>query len=145
MTLFNSASRYAPHVHGILRIVAGLMFLQHGLVKLFGFPPGAEPGQQPLMGMMGAAGVIETATGLLIALGLFTRPAAFLAAGFCAAAYWMVHGMQSFYPILNGGELAALYCFLFLYLGAVGGGPWSLDAARGRTRRDPKDLPRVRR
>jgi putative oxidoreductase len=132
MAFFDRGSRFAPHLHGILRIVAGLMFLQHGLVKLFGFPAGAEPGQQPLMGMMGAAGVIETATGLLIALGLFTRPAAFIAAGFCAAAYWMVHGMQSFFPILNQGELAALYCFVFLYLFAAGPGAFSIDGARGR-------------
>jgi putative oxidoreductase len=132
MTFFSSASRYAPHLHGILRIVAGLMFLQHGLVKLLGFPAGAEPGQQPLMGMMGAAGVIETATGLLIALGLFTRPAAFLAAGFCAVAYWMVHGPQSLYPILNQGELAALYCFVFLYLFAAGPGAFSIDGSRER-------------
>jgi putative oxidoreductase len=128
MTFFNSASRYAPHLRGVLRIVAGLMFLQHGLVKLFGFPPGAEPGAQPLASMMGAAGVIETVTGLLIALGLFTRPAAFLAAGFCAVAYWMVHGMQSIYPIINQGELAALYCFVFLYFLAAGPGAFSIDA-----------------
>jgi putative oxidoreductase len=132
MNFFNSASRYSPQLRGILRIAAGLMFLQHGLVKLFGFPAGAEPGQQPLMGMMGAAGLIETITGLLIALGLFTRPAAFVAAGFCAVAYWMVHGMQSFFPILNQGELAALYCFVFLYFFAAGPGAFSIDGTRER-------------
>lgn len=132
MTIFNSASRYAPHLLGILRIMAGLMFLQHGLVKLFGFPPGAAPGQQPLAGQMGAAGLIETITGLLIVLGLLTRPAAFVAAGFCAVAYWMVHGPQNFYPILNQGELVALYCFVFLYLVAAGPGAFSIDGARER-------------
>jgi len=132
MTFFNSLSRYQPHLLGILRIMAGLLFLQHGLVKLFGFPPGAEPGQQPLAGMMGAAGLIETITGVLIVLGLFTRPAAFIAAGFCAVAYWMVHGPQNFYPILNQGELAALYCFVFLYFVAAGPGAFSIDGARER-------------
>jgi putative oxidoreductase len=132
MNFFNSASRYAPHLHGILRIVAGLMFLQHGLVKLFGFPPGAMPGKVPLMGLMGAAGVIETVCGVLIAIGLFTRPAAFIAAGFCAVAYWMAHGSQGFFPILNQGELAALYCFVFLYLFAAGPGAFSVDGARQR-------------
>ena len=125
-------ARYAPRALGVLRIVAALMFLQHGLVKLFGFPPGAMPGKQPLMSFMGFAGTIETVTGMLIVVGLFTRPAAFIAAGFCAVAYWMAHGMQSFYPILNQGELAALYCFVFLYFAAAGPGAFSIDGSRER-------------
>ena len=132
MRFFNSASRYAPYLHGILRIMAGLLFVQHGLVKLFGFPEGAMPGKVPLMGLMGVAGLIETVGGILIAIGLFTRPAAFIAAGFCAAAYWMAHGMQSFFPILNQGELAALYTFVFLYLFAAGPGAFSVDGMRER-------------
>jgi len=132
MKFFNSAPRYAPQLHGILRIMAGLLFLQHGLVKLFGFPEGAMPGKVPLMGLMGVAGIIETLGGILIAIGLFTRPAAFIAAGFCAAAYWMAHGSQGFFPILNGGELAALYTFVFLYFFAAGPGAFSIDGARGR-------------
>ncbi|MDQ3139749.1 MAG: DoxX family protein [Pseudomonadota bacterium] len=132
MTFFNSLSRYQPHLLGILRIMAGLLFLQHGLVKLFGFPPGAMPGKVPLTGLMGAAGIIETVAGILIAIGLFTRPAAFLASGFCAVAYWMAHGLQGFYPILNQGELAALYSFVFLYLVAAGPGAFSVDGTRER-------------
>ena len=125
-------ARYAPRALGVLRIVAALMFLQHGLAKLFGFPPGAESGPQPLLSLLGVAGVIETVTGVLLVLGLFTRPAAFVAAGFAAAAYWYAHGTQSFYPILNQGELAALYCFVFLYLFFAGPGAFSLDGRRTR-------------
>lgn len=94
MTFFNPLSRYQPHLLGILRIIAGLLFLQHGLVKPFSFPPGAMPGKVPLTGLIRAAGIIETVAGILIAIGLFTRPAALLASGFCAVAYWMEHGSQ---------------------------------------------------
>jgi putative oxidoreductase len=125
-------ARYAPLALAVLRIIAALMFLQHGLVKLFGFPPGAMPGPQPLFGLLGVAGVIETVTGALLVLGLFTRPAAFIAAGFCAVAYWFAHGTQSFYPIVNQGELAALYCFVFLYLFVAGPGAFSIDGRRNR-------------
>ncbi len=128
--MFKSFSRYAPQLRGILRIVAGLLFLSHGLVKLFGFPPGAMPGQQPLMSLMGAAGVIELVAGTLIALGLFTRPAAFIASGQMAVAYWMVHAKQGLYPVANGGDAAILYCFLFLYFVAAGPGAFSLDRGR---------------
>ena len=125
-------ARYAPHALGLLRIFAALMFLQHGLAKLFGFPPGAQPGPQPLVSLMGVAGVIETVTGVLLVLGLFTRPAAFIAAGFSAVAYFYAHAAQSFYPIINQGELAALYCFVFLYLFVAGPGSFSIDARRPR-------------
>ena len=125
-------ARYAPLALGLLRIIAALMFLQHGLVKLFGFPPGAMPGPQPLLSLLGVAAVIETATGVLLALGLFTRPAAFVAAGFSAAAYWIAHGTHSFYPIVNQGELAALYCFVFLYFFFAGPGAFSIDGRRNR-------------
>ena len=120
-------SRWAPILLGLLRIVAGLLFLAHGLVKLFGFPAGAEPGQQELLSLFGIGGVIELTTGALIALGLFTRPAAFIAAGQMAVAYWMFHAPGSVFPVANGGDAAILYCFLFLYLVAAGPGALSLD------------------
>lgn len=128
----NSAAltRYAPLLLGILRIVAGLLFLSHGLVKLFGFPPGAQPGPQPLFTMFGIGGVIELAAGLLIALGLFTRLAAFVASGEMAVAYFMFHASKGFYPAVNGGDAAILYCFLFLYLLAAGPGALALDNLR---------------
>jgi putative oxidoreductase len=94
------------------------------------FPAGAQPGQVPLFGLMGAGAMIELVTGTLIVLGLFTRPAAFIAAGQMAVAYWMFHAPSGFYPILNGGELAILYCFVFLYLAAAGPGAYSLDRYR---------------
>ncbi len=130
MAYLNQLSRFSPHLLALLRIFAGLLFLSHGLVKLFGFPAGAQPGQVPLLGLMGAGAVIELVTGLLLVLGLFTRPAAFLASGQMAVAYWMFHAPSGFYPILNGGELAILYCFLFLYIAAAGPGAFSLDRDR---------------
>ena len=126
-------SRYAPQLLAILRIVAGLLFLSHGLVKLFGFPPGAMPGQQHIATLLGAAGIIETVAGALIVLGLFTRYAAFIASGEMAVAYWMFHAPTSFYPVLNMGEAAILYCFIFLYLAAAGPGAWSVDGSRRST------------
>lgn len=134
---FTWLAPYAPHLLGLLRIMSGLMFLAHGLVKLFGFPPGAEPGQVPLVGLMGIGAVIELVAGALIAIGFLTRPAAFLAAGQMAVAYWMFHAPGGFYPIVNKGELAALYCFVFLYIAAAGPGAFSLDGAgaKPRTRR----------
>ena len=125
-------NRHAPAMLSVLRIVAGLLFLAHGLVKLAGFPPGAQPGPQPLMSLLGAAGVIEAVTGVLILLGLFTRPAAFLAAGEMAVGYFMMHAPKSPFPVANMGDPAILYCFIFLYLVFAGPGPWSLDARLGR-------------
>ena len=132
----DALTRYAPLLLGILRIVAGLLFLSHGLVKLFGFPPGAQPGPQPLLTMFGIGGVIELVAGLLIALGLFTRLAAFVASGEMAVAYFMFHASKGFYPAVNGGDAAILYCFLFLYLVAAGPGALALDNRlfSGRTR-----------
>lgn len=120
-------TRWSPQFLGLLRIVAGLLFLAHGAVKLFGFPPGAEPGVQPLASLFGVGAVIELVTGALIAIGLFTRPAAFLASGQMAVAYWMFHAPSSPYPVVNGGEPAILFCFVFLYFVASGPGAFSAD------------------
>jgi putative oxidoreductase len=111
----------------VLRIVTGFLFMAHGTQKLLGFP--AEPGMQqpPLMSLVGLAGVLELFGGALILIGLFTRPVAFVLSGFMAVAYFMAHAPQGFWPILNRGELAVVYCFLFLYLAAAGGGEWSVD------------------
>lgn len=134
-------SRYEPTLLGILRIVAGLLFMAHGVIKLFGFPPGAQPGVQALGSLMGAAGLIELVAGGLIMLGLFTRPAAFIASGEMAVAYWMFHAPQSPFPAVNMGDAAILYCFLFLYLAAAGPGNFSLDKPlRGRRVDDPERL-----
>ena len=127
MPLLPSDTRYAPHALAALRIVAGLLFFAHGLVKLFGFPTGAAPGQQELLSLFGIGALIEVATGTLIALGLFSRAAAFLASGEMAVAYWTVHAPQSFYPAANGGDAAILFCFVFLYVAAAGSSAFSLD------------------
>lgn len=119
--------RFAPQLYAILRIMAGLMFAMHGTQKLFGWPGGKEPAGVLLYQV---AGVIELVGGLLIAIGLFTGFAAFIASGEMAAAYFMRHARESFWPVINEGELAALYCFLFLYMAAHGAGIWSVDAAR---------------
>jgi len=121
---------WAPRLLSVLRIIFALLFLAHGLVKLFGFPVGAQPGQVPLASLFGLAGVLELVGGALLLIGLFTRPVAFLLSGQMAVAYFMVHAPTAFFPLLNGGELAILYCFAFLYLAAAGAGPWSLDARR---------------
>jgi putative oxidoreductase len=119
-------SRFSPQIYALLRIVAGLMFACHGSQKLFGFPSGTPMTDNP---MMLAAGLIEFVGGLMIALGLVARLAAFIASGEMAVAYFMVHAKDSFYPIENHGELAALYCFVFLYIAATGPGTWSLRGA----------------
>lgn len=119
----------------LLRIVAGFLFWQHGAQKLFGFP-GGEP-VSDFFGMMGLAGMLELVGGTLIVLGLFTRPVAFILSGQMAWAYFQVHAPQGFWPIQNGGELAAFYSFLFLYVAARGGGIFSLDGLR-QLRRESK-------
>jgi len=120
--------RYSPYLYALLRIVAGFLFLQHGLQKLFGWL-GAK-GAVELMSQMGLAGIIEVVGGALIAIGLFTSPVAFIASGEMAFAYFQAHAPRGMWPIMNGGELAALYCFIFLYFAAVGSGRWSVDALR---------------
>ena len=121
-------ARRAPYALALLRIVSGLIFLAHGTQKFLGFPDGQMAGSGLAFDNPGAfAGVIELVTGALIALGLFTRPAAFLASGTMAAAYWIAHAPQSAFPINNGGDAAVLYCFVFLYLVFAGPGAWSVD------------------
>jgi putative oxidoreductase len=118
---------WAPRLLAALRIVSALLFLEHGLVKVLGFPAGAEPGPQSLLSLFGIAGLIEAVGGVLLLIGLFTRPVAFLLAGEMAVGYFMVHAPASFYPAINGGDAAILFCFMFLYLAAAGPGAWSLD------------------
>lgn len=125
--MFNQVNGWSSRALAALRIVAGLLFLAHGVIKVFGFPAGAEPGQQELLSLFGIGGVIELILGLLLILGLFTRPAAFIASGQMAVAYWMFHFPSSPYPAVNGGDAAILYCFIFLYIFTAGPGAWSID------------------
>jgi putative oxidoreductase len=118
--------RYAPHSFAMLRIVAGLLFAMHGTQKLFGFPGDQQPVGATLMI---AAGVIEAGAGILIAIGWQARPAAFLASGEMAVAYFLKHFPGGFWPIENRGELPVLYCFLFLYVACRGAGIWSVDGS----------------
>lgn len=122
-------SRWQPQFRALLRIVVSLLFLEHALIKLAGFPPGGMPGLQHPGSFLWIAGVIELVTSILVLLGLFTRIAAFIAAGEMAVAYWTVHAKMGFFPALNMGEAAILYCFVFLYLAVAGPGAWSLDRA----------------
>jgi putative oxidoreductase len=124
--------RHRDTIYALLRIVSGFLFFQHGLPKLFG--GFGRPAPAELMSQMGLAGVIEVFGGAAIALGLFTSPVAFIASGEMAVAYFQAHAPRGFWPIVNGGELAALFCFVFLYFAAVGSGKWSLD---GVIRRKP--------
>jgi putative oxidoreductase len=121
-------SRFRSEAYALLRSVAGFLFLWHGMQKLFGVPEELPPDIPPFVTFV--AGPIELAGGALIMLGLFTRPAAFLCSGLMAAAYWMGHGTTHPLPLVNHGELAALYCFVFLFLAAQGHGIWSVDALR---------------
>src|SRR6266850_1328435 len=121
---------WSPRVLSVLRIMTALLFLQHGTAKYLGFPPVAAFDDLQFLSLLGASGVLELVGGVLMLIGLFTRPVAFILSGFMAVAYFLAHAPQGFYPMLNQGELAVLYCFVFLYLSVAGGGAWSLDAAR---------------
>ena len=123
-------SRWQPQLLALLRIVTGLLFLEHATSKFFAFPVPFP--MQPLPPMLTAAGVIELVAGVLITIGLFTRIAAFIASGEMAVGYFMMHFPQGFWPLVNKGEAAILFCFIFLYLAAAGAGAWSIDAARMR-------------
>jgi putative oxidoreductase len=128
-------SRYTPQLHSVLRFMSGLLFMQHGLQKFFHFPPvppamaAMMPKSGPQLDFLLAGGAIELVGGFLIAVGFYSRWAAFIAAGEMAVAYWLVHfGMShSFYPATNGGDLAVLFCFVFLYLAGAGPGPIALN------------------
>jgi putative oxidoreductase len=121
-------SRWKPQLLGLLRIVTGLLFLEHGLSKFFAFPVPFPI--HPLPPLLIAAGVVECVAGVLITVGLFTRLAAFLASGEMAIGYFMMHFPNGFWPLANKGEAAILFCFVFLYLAAAGAGAWSVDSAR---------------
>lgn len=124
----------APYFLSVLRIFAAAMFVVAGTIKIFAFPAGVPPhgGTVPVLSQVGVGGVLEIVCGALLLVGLFTRPAAFLMSGQMAVAYFQFLAPQGFWPNLNGGTAAVLYCFVWLYISAAGAGPWSLDARRGR-------------
>jgi len=141
MTLFESPeAEWTSRMLSVLRIVVGLLFVQHGAQKLFGFPAWPGPPVQ-LMSQLGVAGILETFGGLAIVLGLMTRPIAFLLAGEMAVAYFQFHIRKSFFPVVNGGEPVVLFCFMFLYLVFAGAGAWSIDAALAKSRRANRPTP----
>ncbi len=119
---------WSPGVLSLLRIVSGLLFIPHGTAKLLHMPHVAMFDHLPLMSLLGLQGVIEIVGGVLLTVGLFSRPVAFVLSGDMAVAYFMAHWPKSWLPILNGGDLAVLFCFAFLYLWVAGPGPWSVDA-----------------
>ncbi|MGA8863404.1 MAG: DoxX family protein [Gallionella sp.] len=121
---------WTPRILGIMRIIVGFLFLQHGAAKLLGVPHIAMFDGLQLVSLMGLAGILELVGGSLILLGLLTRPVAFILSGEMAVAYFMAHAPHGFLPILNQGELAVVYCFVFLYLSVAGGGAYSLDGMR---------------
>jgi len=124
---------HESQVYALLRIVTGFLFLWHGVQKVIGFPPSPPPPADVPATIIAIitwiAGPIELVGGTLVMIGLFTRPAAFLSSGLMAVAYWMAHGTQALLPIQNGGEPAAIYCFVFLYIAARGAGPWSVEGS----------------
>jgi putative oxidoreductase len=126
--------RYAPHALAALRIAAAIIFMLHGTQKLFGFPAPPASGLPPLLSLFGVGALLELGGGLLILIGLWTRPVAVVLAGEMAVAYWMFHAPRNLYPVLNGGDASILYCFVFLLLVSTGPGAWSADEAMGRER-----------
>jgi putative oxidoreductase len=121
------AEKYTPEMLSVVRIVVALLFLEHGTAKLLGFPPSPH-GEPAFMTLMWIQGLIELVGGALLGLGLFTRPVAFILSGDMAVAYFMAHASKNFFPMLNGGDAAILYCFIFLLFFVAGPGRWSLDA-----------------
>ena len=131
---------WEPRMLSILRMMVGLLYMEHGLAKILGFP--LQPNHAPYALFTlnpGLQGLLELVGGLLLAAGLFTRTVAFILSGNMAVAYFMVHAPRSFFPLLNGGELAIVYCFVFLYLWVAGGGEWSLDRVRAPAELDPEN------
>lgn len=132
MALTQMLDSWQSRILSVLRIVAGLLFLEHGTQKLLGFPAGEHAGVA-LASVPGIAGLLELVLGFLLVIGLFSRLAAFIASGEMAVAYWMAHAPQSPFPVNNGGDAAILYCFVFLYIACAGAGSWSVDALRSGT------------
>ncbi|MFC0409628.1 DoxX family protein [Roseomonas elaeocarpi] len=124
------ATVWAPRLLALLRIVAALLFMEHGTQKLFGFP--ALANQPPVMSIYWFAAIIEVVGGLLLLVGLFTRAVAFICSGEMAFAYFMSHAPRNFFPAINGGDAAILFCFVFLFMAAAGGGAWAVDNLRVR-------------
>lgn len=129
MALPETLNRWQPQMLSVLRIMSALIFMAHGTTKHLGFPQSDMTGV-PITSLGGIAGVLELVGGALLVIGLFSRPVAFILSGLMAAAYFIAHAPSSFFPVLNGGDAAILYCFVFLYIFFAGPGPWSLDAAR---------------
>ena len=132
MNLNELGAAWSPRLLGLLRIVAAILFMQHGAQKLLGFPP-SDHGSPEFLSLLWFAGVLELVGGFFILIGLFTRPIALLLSGEMAFAYWMAHAPKSIYPALNGGDAAILFCFIFLYLAAAGPGAFSVDGAASRS------------
>lgn len=132
MALERIGTACRPYLLSVFRIIAGLLFLEHGSAKLLGFPHAPNFETVSLFSLIGLAGVLELLGGILVAIGLFTRIAAFVLSGEMAFAYFMAHAPRSLYPVVNQGDAAILYCFIFLYFAAAGGGSWGLDAILSR-------------
>ena len=130
MRYIDTLDRYSPYALAALRIVTALIFMEHGTQKLFGFPAPPQSGLPPAFSLHWIGAILEFGGGLLILIGLFTRPVAFVLAGEMAVAYWMFHAPRNLYPVLNGGDAAILYCFVFLLLVFTGPGALSIDSAR---------------
>lgn len=130
MNLTTVTAQWAPRMLSVLRIVSALVFMAHGTQKILGFPASAM--NPPLLSLSGIAGLLELVGGALLLIGLFSRPVAFILSGQMAFAYFIAHAPKSFFPALNGGDAAILFCFVFLYIAFAGPGPWSIDAQRSR-------------
>lgn len=140
-TYQNFFDAWSPRLLSVLRIVAALLFMLHGTAKLFQLPHQAMFDNLQLMSLIGVQGILEAGGGLLLLIGLLSRPVAFILSGDMAAAYFMMHWPKNWLPILNGGDLAVLFCFVFLYLWAAGPGPWSIDAQRRNAHSRPPAFP----
>jgi putative oxidoreductase len=130
--MMETLTAWAPRALSVLRIITGLMIIQHGMAKLIGFPAVASFAKLDPFSLIGAAGFIELIGGALLIIGFLTQPVAFIVSGEMAFAYFMVHAPKSFFPLINGGTLAIIFCFACLYLSTAGAGPWSVDAATKR-------------
>ena len=132
MSFNNLTTTWAPRGLSVLRIMSAMLFMEHGTLKILGFPASGRPTPE-ILSLIGISGVFELFGGALLVLGLFTRPVAFVLSGVMASAYFIAHAPRSFFPVLNGGDAAILYCFVFLYFVLAGGGAWSIDAFRAKS------------